>query len=161
MLRSCPKCGLKKDLEKEFSKCAGNKNGHQSYCKMCSNTNNKIWFSVSPEKKKTNWRRNRLKVKYGLTLDNVEEMRRLQGDRCVISGRILPLNPHVDHDHKTFLLFVRGLLDQHINRALGLFDHSPVWLRRAADYIEDNVARYWEVGPRSDYELHLVKEKAA
>lgn len=160
MLRRCYKCELEKDLDKDFHKRKLSKSGHTFICKACANGVSKAWQKANLHRYRVNLRRRQLKH-YGLTLRGVEELRERQGGHCGISGRVLPPNPHVDHDHKTFLVFVRGLLDNSINIALGCFRDNPVWLRRAADYIEDNVARYWGVGPRSDYELHLVKEKAA
>ncbi len=42
----------------------------------------------------------------------------------------------VDHCHETGK--VRGLLPDRINKALGLFEHNPAYLRRAADWLESH-----------------------
>ena len=82
------------------------------------------------------WRR--IFKSYGLTKDQWWAMYESQGGKCAISGRplIVGKEAHVDHDHVTGE--VRALLDGKINVALGVFDHNPDWLRRAADYIEQH-----------------------
>jgi hypothetical protein len=75
------------------------------------------------------WRR------YGLTLEDVAELLRLQGGVCAVC---LSRDPdHVDHDHQTGR--VRGLLCFSCNGGLGQFKDDAVILRRAAEYL-DNAA---------------------
>src|SRR2546423_5792224 len=66
-------------------------------------------------------RASHLKRKFGLTLEEYDEMLAAQEGGCAIcgeapeEGKIL----HIDHDHETGL--VRGLLCQRCNHGLGLF----------------------------------------
>lgn len=72
---------------------------------------------------------------YGLTVEKYEAMLAEQGGVCAISGQSPNAKRlHVDHDHATKV--VRQLLHSDINTALGLFQDNPIWLRRAADYLE-------------------------
>lgn len=70
--------------------------------------------------------------KYGLTLDQVEEMYEVQGGRCAICQR--PLDRYtVDHDHETNK--VRGLLCTACNTGIGHLGDSIEMLERALDYL--------------------------
>jgi hypothetical protein len=76
-----------------------------------------------------------LKKKYGLTTQQLEEMRLAQGNKCAICGAGEGYNfPNIDHCHKTKK--VRGLLCQKCNHGVGLFKDSPELLRIAAAYLE-------------------------
>jgi hypothetical protein len=75
--------------------------------------------------------------KYGLTLEQYEEMFFQQGGLCVIcneapNGR----NLHVDHDHHTGR--VRGLLCNACNAGIGHLQDDPNLLRRAVSYLEQH-----------------------
>jgi len=99
-------------------------------------------YDATPESK---IRRKRAELrKYNISLEQYNEMFILQSGRDAITGLPLvsrreishPSLPFatVDHDHVSGKF--RGLLNNNINRALGLFKENPVWLRAAADYIE-------------------------
>jgi hypothetical protein len=85
-----------------------------------------------------------LKKKYRLTPKQYFDMYHNQNGLCLITG--LPLDTNFSRgcgmvvDHCKVTGQVRGLLTNVINRGLGLFDHNPEWLRRAADYLERNGA---------------------
>lgn len=80
-------------------------------------------------------RRSYFKTRYGLTVEQVEEMA-LAG--CSICGRNdwpgRHARPHVDHCHATGK--VRGILCSECNTGLGKFKDDPERLRRAAAYVE-------------------------
>ncbi len=70
-----------------------------------------------------------------MSRDEYERRLAMQGGVCAISGRAPKTRRlAIDHDHKTDA--VRGLLSPRINQGLQMFNDNPVWLRRAADYLE-------------------------
>ncbi|WP_371946711.1 endonuclease VII domain-containing protein [Actinomadura monticuli] len=73
-----------------------------------------------------------LKLRYGVTEAQVEEMIAEQGGVCVICLRAEP--KHVDHDHLTGL--VRRVLCFKCNGGLGQFHDDPELMRLAANYLE-------------------------
>jgi hypothetical protein len=82
----------------------------------------------------------KLRQKYGLTLEQYEEMIRNQGNCCAICGYPLlertttaKLNFVVDHDHDTGK--PRGILHMKCNSALGIFKDDPAVLLKAVDYL--------------------------
>jgi hypothetical protein len=70
--------------------------------------------------------------KYGLSLDQLTALD--QGLPCAVSGEI---SKTLSVDHCEDANAVRGFITNKINMALGLFDHAPRLLRRAAEYLED------------------------
>ncbi|WP_218005167.1 endonuclease VII domain-containing protein [Actinomadura macra] len=73
-----------------------------------------------------------LKLRYGLTEEQVGQMIARQGGVCVICLR--EEAKHVDHSHLTGV--VRGILCFRCNGALGQFHDDPRCLGAAADYVE-------------------------
>jgi 5-methylcytosine-specific restriction endonuclease McrA len=74
-----------------------------------------------------------LKIKFGISLEQYEEMFRQQNGLCSICsspGGKLALA--VDHDHSTGL--VRSLLCSHCNVAMERIDNIPNWSERAEQY---------------------------
>lgn len=81
--------------------------------------------------------------KYGITVDDIIEMERNQGNRCAICGGEEPRFRHgkrmslaVDHCHETGK--VRGLLCSNCNRGLGFLGDTPDSIRKALEYLEEN-----------------------
>jgi hypothetical protein len=68
---------------------------------------------------------------YGITRENVADIRTSQEDRCAICGD--PGPQHLDHDHSTGR--IRALLCQRCNHGLGLFRDDPYLLHVAALYV--------------------------
>lgn len=94
----------------------------------------KIRYERDKEKNKPFQKNSTLKYKYGLTLEDYQNMFERQNGVCAIceeieEGRMLA----VDHDHKTNK--VRGLLCGSCNRALGLFKDNPELISRAKEYV--------------------------
>ena len=79
-----------------------------------------------------------LKIKYNLTFEKLQAMVEAQKGLCAIckqqcsSGYRLS----IDHVKDSNPPFVRGLLCKQCNIANGQFNHDPVLLRKAADYLE-------------------------
>lgn len=90
----------------------------------------------SRERQLTNWR-TKLKIRYGITLEEFEHMLALQGGVCAICKQ--PENDRykrrlsVDHDHSTGK--VRGLLCHMCNTALGKLKDNPELFDAAASYL--------------------------
>lgn len=80
-----------------------------------------------------------MQEKYGIGLDEVEDLLAAQDYKCAIcrrpedagGGWIARL--HVDHSHATGK--VRGLLCMHCNTAIGKFGDDPEVLKRALYYL--------------------------
>lgn len=89
------------------------------------------WRSKNPAKTYLIKRRSLVKRKYGLTLEQVEQMRSTQKGVCRICLQQKPLC--VDHCHKTGR--VRGLLCNRCNRAIGLLNDDFSTLIRAANHV--------------------------
>lgn len=84
-------------------------------------------------------RRGHLRRKFGLTLEQYDDMLKKQGDVCAIckgrpTGRWKSLA--VDHSHATGK--VRGLLCYHCNLTLGYGRDSAAILEKAAEYLRKN-----------------------
>jgi hypothetical protein len=121
--KTCIKCGIEKPLnEFELGRNA---------CKECRK-----------EYHKTNQiaRRWKYQNKYGITLEDYDEMLSQQNGCCAICGANDPGGPGkrfvVDHNHQTEE--VRGLLCNSCNRALGYFQDSPSILSKALNYLYTN-----------------------
>lgn len=111
--------------------------------KICSEPGCDNWYYAKGLCHQHYLRRNVVGREYGITVEQLEEMRVAQGGLCAIckgqsrqvnalSGKITDLS--VDHDHVTGK--VRGLLCGHCNRGIGLFGDSAETVRRAAAYLE-------------------------
>jgi len=96
-------------------------------------------------------RRSKLRSRYGLTLEQYDEMWRKQNGVCIICKKPETAassrpNPHmggrkirslaVDHSHATKK--VRGLLCMNCNRAIGFLQESFELAHRLADYLHNN-----------------------
>lgn len=89
-------------------------------------------------KNKERMRGTMLLRKYGLTLLAWETMFKAQNGVCAICGKPDKLGTHlsVDHIHGTNPPFIRGLLCRDCNTTLGKFEDSPLFFRKAAEYLE-------------------------
>lgn len=91
---------------------------------------------LSKEKK----RGYRLKHKYGITLDNYNNLFIQQDNKCKICNGTFyeskALTPVIDHDHKTGK--IRGLLCYRCNSGLGLYLENVSTLENAIKYIKEN-----------------------
>lgn len=111
----------------------------------------RIWRISNPEKAKAekdlrnqlHGRRYQLKSKYGVTLEQWEEMYERQDQCCYLCLEPLPrAQVHIDHDHgccsgkKSCGKCVRGLAHQKCNQGVGQFGDDPARLRLIADNLE-------------------------
>lgn len=125
-MKKCRKCGEQKP-HGEFHRNKAAPDGLQYYCKACQR------ISVNPEVR----RRWHLKNRYGITVEQYDEMYERQGGRCAICSAESPGRTFdVDHDHDTGE--VRGLLCNPCNRAIGLLGHDHDLLMSAIQYLEQS-----------------------
>ena len=115
--------GLRKDGSTKYS----------SRCKPCQAKKKKETYS--PEKK----REKDLRTKYGITLQEYDDMLVAQDYKCAACGTMNTTFSngkrfHVDHDHKTGE--VRGLLCGHCNVTLGHIKDDLTTLRNLIKYLE-------------------------
>lgn len=77
----------------------------------------------------------RLRSKYGITIEEFEEMLSDQKGCCLICGDYMGEALKVDHNHETGA--VRGLLCNGCNVGLGLFKDNPEFLTAAIAYLQE------------------------
>ncbi len=106
-----------------------------SYCDECRLAKRRAWYKASDTNKKR-VRASELRTKFGITIDEYEELAAYQDHVCAICEKPCAsgISLAVDHCHKTGR--VRGLLCKRCNQMLGVMFDSPELLRRAADYLE-------------------------
>lgn len=158
-MKRCRKCGTEKALT-EFYREKASRDGYRPECKACTGARRKLWYKANRDREiervrawqqanhaqylrkqaeyrasmARNYRSEHLRRKFGLTLDEYENLLRRQGGRCAVCGRRPgKASLHVDHDHKTG--DIRGLLCFRCNGGLGQFKEQPARLLRAADYL--------------------------
>lgn len=115
----CTHCKEEKSLD-NFYNFARTKDGKHCYCKPCD------------DKIRVN---NRLKKKYGITLEEYQRLWEGQGEVCAIckTPKLTQRMLCVDHCHKTGE--VRGILCIKCNSALGKFNDDPKLLQKAIEYL--------------------------
>lgn len=94
------------------------------------------WERENPKRYQESMRRRNLRKRYGITLEEYNDMLYNQDEKCAICGVVeCRVNTHfsVDHNHETGE--VRGLLCNDCNTGLGLFLDDPERLKRAIHYL--------------------------
>lgn len=81
-------------------------------------------------------RNGQLKVNYGITLDDFNQMAAAQGFVCAVCSQPPEDTLCVDHCHSTSK--VRGLLCRKCNTGLGCFKDTPELMIKAIAYLEAN-----------------------
>ena len=156
MTKTCPKCKVVYPATQEyFHQDISRLGGLANQCKKCRKIAGRIqylrdpvkhlerktaWKRANPEKAYLGTRRLDLKCKYGITLEQYDQMFDAQGGVCAICGEPEAVaNKHgvcrlsVDHDHETNK--VRMLLCNKCNHGLGLFDENLEKLLKAMHYL--------------------------
>ena len=156
VMKRCKKCGLEKPLE-DFYRAVGMKDGFRSDCKACNLAAKqeryladpaatiarvKRWQQENADRVNAYHRARRaepavkradragyLMRKYGITIEQYDELLASQGGCCAICGREPrpDISLHLDHDHESGQL--RGILCFRCNNALGDFDDDLTLLR--------------------------------
>ncbi len=109
------------------------KDGRRPECKACRKVSSRAEYLQNPKPGK--WSKNAyLKRKYGISLDEYEELLRTQQGVCAICRAKENRSLAVDHDHKTGR--VRGLLCTNCNQGLGKFRDDVDLLYASVLYLE-------------------------
>jgi Recombination endonuclease VII len=102
------------------------------------------WEKKNPEKHREVIRRSRLKWRYGLTQEQINELLAKQNYACLICGDdISALKWCIDHDHKccsgtrTCGKCFRGLLCKRCNSGLGMLKDDIETIEKAAAYLRN------------------------
>ena len=137
-MKTCTVC--KQELPyTEYHKSSRSSDGYGYRCKTCDKKAREKYREENRERFAEVSRRKSLKFKYGITLEEYEELKVKQDNKCAICGcsdsdqRVLH-NFAVDHDHDTGE--VRGLLCNQCNRGLGMLGDSLETLQKAVKYLE-------------------------
>lgn len=136
----CSLCKKRKPIEK-FYNFRNSKDGKQCRCKVCDGiTRSKYQHKYKDRLSRLSRNRN-LKARFGITLQEYDEILKSQKGRCAICSSKAPKTTSnnvrsfsVDHDHKTGK--IRGLLCSKCNRGLGMFNDSLTLLNKAVRYLE-------------------------
>ena len=129
--KTCNKCGENKPTT-EFHRNASSKDGYKSQCKVCAKAGKKVFYSKEYHRNKD------LIWKYGITLEDYNEMLEEQDHCCAICGiheEHCNKKLAVDHNHDTGK--VRALLCHHCNTGLGYFKENIKFLNNAIQYVKD------------------------
>lgn len=133
MSKVCSKCEKRKSVE-EFYGHKGHKDGLSSQCKICDLKKSKQEYQKNKERRrkqrnspigKKHKRNIGLKTKFGITLDNYNQMFIEQNGCCAVCGKHqskFQRRLAVDHNHETGK--VRGLLCPNCNTLLGRIEKA-------------------------------------
>lgn len=147
-LKTCTKCLYPKDLE-QFPIHKNYKGGRTTWCRVCLSVQSKRWhlenkgrsyeFSRKSYRKNPDVKRNsKFKWRYGITLNEFNEMSKTQNDKCAICSKPKEENLKgrlfIDHSHKTGK--IRKLLCNNCNSGIGQFKEDVNLLQYAINYLE-------------------------
>lgn len=142
-------------MHKPCTQCGGPHSGaHRSICKPCMARRAKDYYHshkeqiaastkryrmADPSRAALNYRRGKLKMTYGLSLEAYDARLSGQNHQCKICKTAQPGGPGnkfmVDHDHTTRQ--IRGLLCVHCNFLIGHCKESRTILTAAISYLEE------------------------
>jgi nitrate/TMAO reductase-like tetraheme cytochrome c subunit len=130
--KTCTKCGVEKELT-EFYKSKSGPQGRSSECKACTNARQKANYDPAKNRAKN------LRNRFGMSLEEYDQMLEKQNGQCKICGTDTPGNKGrfvVDHNHATGE--VRGLLCWSCNVGIGHLQDDPSILLSAFNYLSTN-----------------------
>ena len=127
-------CSICKTLKPEssFSPDSSAKDGRRGSCKFC-HAEYKRSTQKAPISKEQR-RKYRIKGRYGISLEEYNDLLVNQSGKCGICEKLPLFDPLcVDHDHNTGK--VRGLLCSNCNKGVGLLQDSISVLSSAINYL--------------------------
>lgn len=104
-------------------------------CKACHKKRSKIWNEKNVQRRRIMHRKSHLKNKYSLTIDQQNELLKLQSEACAICFSVE--NLCIDHCHKTGK--VRKILCRKCNSGLGMFNDDIKLIEKAYKYMKDHL----------------------
>ena len=152
-MKKCTTCKTEKPRE-AFARHSKTKDGLQGQCRQCRRQyyldnqerckEHMRQYNSTPERKARHAvmsRQATLQRKYGITVEEYNDMLAAQGGKCKICGRtdsgsVATNHLAVDHCHTTGK--VRGILCDPCNRGLGLFQDNPDLTEAATAYLRRN-----------------------
>jgi hypothetical protein len=143
-VKTCTRCKQEKHIT-DFARLVRKKEARRAMCQECSNLSVREWYS-SPEGKeklKAKQRRNSLRMMYGISLEQYDQLLAEQDHRCALCKKHedeFKINLAVDHDHISGR--IRGLLCGYCNRRVLGRHRDGELLRRMADYVEQGTDWY-------------------
>lgn len=150
--KACTQCKAIKPVA-EFPACKTNRNGLHSWCFSCKRARSKAYqdrpdvkermrsyrreWARQPKQRAQN-KRNRIRRVFGLTPQQLNQMKVDQQGLCAICFQPEPLKRSlaIDHDHVTGK--VRGLLCTRCNTALGMIQEDVEILINMTAYIDQH-----------------------
>ena len=140
MTKTCPRCQVERD-ESEFYrfKDRWTKRSYlSSRCRPCHQEYKRESATVSVARKKE-----KLKLRYGITYEQWESMREKENHACMICGITEPeMSRHLDVDHCHASGVVRGLLCNPCNLSLANARDNVAILEAAIQYLKDQGGGY-------------------
>ena len=134
-MKTCTKCGLSHALNAYSRYKYKGEDRTRARCNNCRSEDQKARYKENPSVH----RGYLYKQKYGLTLEQYDQMVVAQNGVCLVCGTDSPMGHHkrfvVDHNHTTGE--IRGLLCSNCNLGLGCFSDNPNFLLKAAQYLLD------------------------
>lgn len=125
-MKICSDCKFLKPLD-DFGNNARQPDGKHYYCRACTTKKSREWAIRNPDKVN----KHKLKYRYGITPEELEELMDKAGHKCQLCGRKDKLN--IDHCHENG--HVRGILCGSCNRALGILGDSVESIERVLAYL--------------------------
>lgn len=140
MTKTCPRCQVEKD-ESEFYRFKDrwvDRSYLSSRCRPCHQEYKRESATAPVARKKE-----KLKLRYGITYEQWESMREKENYTCMICGITEPeMNRHLDVDHCHTSGVVRGVLCNPCNRILGDARDNVAILEAAIQYLKDQGGGY-------------------
>ena len=129
----CSKCGELK-LYTDFALAARNKSGIGAACKSCVREHSRQYRAKNPEKRRQSWREYQFKKRYGMTEQEVRNLKRLQGSFCpACQSEVDPETLVYDHCHTTGNY--RGIICSKCNTGIGKCGDNLEGLLKRAVYL--------------------------
>lgn len=133
--KTCNRCENSWPIE-DFDKHNGFSSGRRPLCKHCRNEVRRNRYNKVKDDNqfKTKKKDMQIKWRYGISLEQYNEMYERQGGVCAVCSKVSDKKLCIDHDHETGQ--VRALVCDRCNRAMGASNDDAVILRLCAEYLE-------------------------